>query len=418
MPLKLKNRLILSYILLAFIIIGMISLLININVKKGFEKYIINVHQQLVSDIRMRIIAAYTEETGYDLIAIESIGIDAIEKGLIITLYDSQNEIKWSAMEHNSGLCEAMITNIKESMFSHYANWEGNYTEDIYDIIKKDERIGQLKIGYLGPFYFNEEELYFISSINQILIAVAAISMMLAVVSGILIAKSVTKPIESVISYLNHINKEDGQIQRSNPFRIQELRSLSQSELTLEERIAEQEGLRRQLTQDMAHELKTPLTAIQGQLEAMIDGIFPVTVERLKSCHDEIIRIKSLIQEIDTLSVLENKQTVLLLARFDFIEMLKDLSDAFEAELNRHKMQLRITYGSHFDKDEYTHFYGDADKLRQVFINLTSNAIKYAGEGTLIQMTLDNAPKQCIIHFEDNGKGIEDKHIPYIFELF
>lgn len=417
MKLKMQYKLILSYIILALIIIGLISLLINSSVKKGFEKYIIEEHTQLVNETVTSVGQSYINGT-YDLHDIEHLGIQAIEKGLIITVTDASGNQVWSAMEHNAGLCESMITNIRENMFDYYANWDGNYTEDTYELISDQQIIGSINIGYLGPFYFNEEELYFLSSINNILIYVGLFSLLIAGIIGTIISRGLTKPIADIIHHLNHIHDQSESVPHKSMMNTREIYDLYDASKRLESRIKEQEQLRKQLTQDMAHELKTPLTTIQGQLEAMIDGIFPLTTERLESSHEEILRIKSLITDIENLSIIENNNTSLDSRIFDLYDLIHDVLKEFGNDFTQHDMTYTLEFTAPKLEKYYTHFYGDQGKLKQVFINLTTNAIKYAGRSSKIQVVLDYEDNMLKIHYIDNGKGIPEKDSPYVFERF
>lgn len=419
MKVNLKSQLILSYVLLTFIIIGIISFLVNITIRKGFESYTSEKHNQLVLELIDSIEHDFSTQESFDTQYLEHIGVEAIEKGLILSIYDTNNILVWSAMEHNSGLCESMMNNIRENMYTHYNQWNGNYTEDVFELNIANRNIGKITIGYLGPFYFNEEELYFLSSVNRILLLVSIGSMLVAILIGILISKSIITPIESVIHYLNHIQDTSTSSLPKHSYHSQEIQNLYISALTLEQRIHEQEKLRKQLTQDMAHEIKTPLTSIQGQLEAMIDGIFPLTTERIHSCYEEIIRIKSLIQEVEALSSIENDTVLLNFDYFNLHDLVLELSTTFQTSLLEQGMSIHIKYGSNYDAESYTNFYGDLDKMKQVFFNLTSNAIKYAGTGTKIVIQLDNDTKgNYMIHYLDNGPGVPEKDIPFIFERF
>lgn len=414
---KLQHRLILSHMVTALTIIVMISFITNFSVKNGFEHYIINVHNQLVSEITQNLSHLYTED-GYDLDDVAHIGVEAIEKGLIITLEDTKGNILWSAMEHNAGLCEAMISNVKENMFQHYTNWDGNYTEDLVPILKSGTTIGQLRVGYLGPFYFNEEELYFLSTINQVIISVGVISLILAFIIGTLISKTVTEPIKDVISKLNTIHLSTQSFTSIPNGHAAELKALYRCAQSLESRIREQEALRKQLTQDMSHELKTPLTAIQGQIEGMLDGIFPLDHRQLQSCYDEIIRIKSLIEEVEKLSYAENSNTEIVIETFDLYALIKNVLMNSEKDLADKGMTWEIIEGPSFDSISYKQFSGDSDKLKQVIINLTNNALKYAGANAKISLILDNMDNALSIVYKDNGQGIPAEHLPYVFERF
>ncbi|GEM_PF-347961 len=414
---KLQHRLILSHTVTALAIIGIISFITNFSIKNGFERYIINEHNLLVNEITLNLSHLYTDE-GYNLNDVEHIGVEAIEKGLIITLEDKEGNILWSAMEHNAGLCEAMISNVKENMFQHYTNWDGNYTEDLVPILKSDTTIGQLRVGYLGPFYFNEEELYFLSTINQVIISVGFGSLILAFIIGSLMSRTVTGPIEDVISKLNTIHLSKQSFVGVPDGYAEELKALYRSAQSLESRIREQEALRKQLTQDMSHELKTPLTSVQGQIEGMLDGIFPLNNEQLQSCYDEIIRIKSLIEEVEKLSFAENNNIEIVYETFNLHKLIESVLIDSEKILAKKNMTWEIIEGPSFNPTSYDSFSGDSDKVKQVFINLTNNALKYAGVESKIAIILDNRGNALSISFKDNGRGIPKEHLPYIFERF
>ncbi|MBN2222499.1 MAG: HAMP domain-containing histidine kinase, partial [Vallitaleaceae bacterium] len=312
-----------------------------------------------------------------------------------------------------------MMQNITQTMYSHDSNWEGDYTEEEFILTLGNDETVRVTAGYLGPFYFNNEEIYYITSINQVLIIVASFAMLFALFLGILISKGITRPIQTVIHQLSSIQTDDPLLSEERLFHTNELQELYDSASALEKRIHHQEQLRKQLTQDMAHELKTPLTSIQGQLEAMIDGIFPLTIERIQSTYEEIIRIKSLIKEIENLSSLENKSISLQFDEFNFEILLQEISELFEASLKTEGMKFIIEKSPLFNKNLYDHFHGDHDKIKQIFINMISNSLKYAGKGSTITILLDHtASGDYLLHVKDNGQGILEKDIPFIFERF
>lgn len=415
---RLQTKLILSYMLLAVLTVGLISYLVNFSISNGFESYVINKHDRTVQTLIEDLQYSYSTTGEFNLTDIEHLGIAAIEDGLIIRIMDSGHNLIWSATDHNAGLCESMITNVRLNMYEHDAGWDGHYTEETYPLVVDDTTYAELTVGYLGPYYFNEEELYFLSSINKVLVRVGIIALIFSSVIGIFVAGSITRPVKKTIRHLNRIHSEYSEAIEPMTTHTAELQTLFESARSLETRIHEQERLRRQLTQDMAHELKTPLTAIQGMLEAMIDGIYDTSTERLHSCHEEIIRIKDLVQEVESLSVIENRNLVLNRSITDFAAILSDVYESLKTGFEAQSMTFDYTLQQNLADMNPAHLLFDTSKIKQVFLNLTENAIKYAGEGSDIKVTLGLDENTLKVMFTDNGIGVPEEELKYLFERF
>lgn len=411
MKYQLKHKLILSYVLLSLTIVSLISYFTNFITQKEFQNYVINNQENITNNLLMELSDLYAINNLFDTTTLEPIGIRAIEQGLIISIMDIDGSIIWSAMEHNSGLCETMISNVRENMFSYNASWNGDYVEKDFQINSNDKIVGTLVTGYLGPFYFKDDELLFLNTLNKILIFIAIGSFLIALIIGVIMAKSITSPITKVISRLNRIQTDNATNNLILNTNIIEIQKLYDSTLSLEKRISHQEILRKQLSQDIAHELRTPLTAVQGHMEAMIDGIWDISVERLTSSYDEIIRIKNLIQRIEDLARVENENLVLHTEFFSLSSLLDDIIKTFCNELDKNNMTIDYESNNLMVK-------ADKEKLRQVFYNLLSNSIEYAGVNSSIFISSTSDAKNTIINFSDNGVGIFAKDSSYIFERF
>lgn len=411
MQYKLGNKIILSYILLSLIVVGLISFFTNLIIQKEFQDYVIQNQDKLTTDIMNEIVDHYSTNSGYDPTIIESIGVRAIEQGLIIRIIDVNDNIVWSAMEHNSGLCEAMISNVRENMYNYYASWSGDYEEKSFEIYDDQNYIGSLTTGYVGPYYFKEEEIHFLNSLNKILAYIAIGSFFIALFIGIVMAKSITLPITRVITLINSIHIDSSRTDNVFKNNTIELQSLYDSTLSLEKRIQKQELLRKQLTQDIAHELRTPLTAVQGHMEAMIDGIWEITIERLTSCYDEVIHIKGLIQQIEDLSRLENNNLILQKESINIESFLDEITLALSSELHNQNMNVNYDVGN-------ISLFADREKMKQVFYNLFSNSIEYAGVNSSINIYSYASESTITFLFGDNGNGVPEKDKPFIFERF
>jgi len=151
---------------------------------------------------------------------------------------------------------------------------------------------------------------------------------------------------------------------------------------------------------------------LQNNLEAMIDGVFPVTSERLNNLNEEVIRFGKLIDNLNVLKEFESESIKLNYEEIFLDKLITDIcQDFFIAAENKN---IKINYFIKPDKDY--RITGDRDKLKQVFINLLSNAVKFTEKNGEILINLYTNNKIIIVEVIDNGVGIKQEDLPYIFE--
>ena len=181
-------------------------------------------------------------------------------------------------------------------------------------------------------------------------------------------------------------------------------------------KLKEQEEFRREFLGNLAHELKTPVFAIQGYLLTLLDGGLEdetVNVRFLERASKATDRMVNILEDLDQITKLEVDDLKLDLKNFDIIDLIQDVFDTLEIKANEKNIKLKFAH-------EYavTPVKADRSKIAQVLTNLISNSISYGNENgeTLIRLyVLDNT---VTIEVSDNGPGIEDVCIPRLFERF
>ena len=182
-----------------------------------------------------------------------------------------------------------------------------------------------------------------------------------------------------------------------------------------EDQIAKEATLRRQLTQNISHELKTPVTSIMGFLETMIDNPQMENEKRtqfIERAYSQSQHLTALLQDLSILNRMDYAADVLTMETVNISELVAEIGEETALAIEKHNMEWRNCL------PENVLVNGNRPLIYSIFRNLVDNAINYAGNGTFIEISANEHNKKWEFEVSDNGPGVPDEHLIRIFERF
>lgn len=251
----------------------------------------------------------------------------------------------------------------------------------------------------------------FRSKSYQAMMLSGVIAVVVAIIVGTLFARALSAPIKKVTNAAAAL-KEGDYSARTGMQGNDEIARLGNMFDRMADSIETNRNLERRLVTDVAHELRTPLMAIQSTVEAMIDGVFEPDVERLETLNSEVRRLSRLVNALLQLSRLESRTTPIERRKVDLTELLSQVVSTHQAYIQDAGLSL------HFKYDPHVYVYGDADMLRQATANLISNAVRYTPEGGSITLISHKGDLMGQITVRDTGIGLTPEEAKLVFQRF
>jgi two-component system, OmpR family, sensor histidine kinase BaeS len=278
-------------------------------------------------------------------------------------------------------------------------------------------RVDNSVIGKLVAIYpvgLIDDEDKFIQTIQLYIYAAVCMTVLLAIIFSMLFSKKLTSGLQKLQFAANELQQHNLDIRIPLKGLPTEVKHLAISFNNLAESLAKEEMLRKQFTGDLAHELRTPLATLRSQIEAFQDGIWEPTSTRLQACHEELMRLVRLVNELEKLLAAENPQMKLEKIELDAGSVLAALWEMFMPIFKERGVGLSIE-----EPEQEELFVADKDRLMQVLSNVLNNALKYTPEGKNVTISVAT-DKEGFVGFRiaDEGAGMNEEDIPHIFERF
>jgi signal transduction histidine kinase len=246
------------------------------------------------------------------------------------------------------------------------------------------------------------------------IVTAACLAVATACVIGYFVARALARPIKRITSTALQIRNGD-LTARTDLAGSDEIGRLGETFDEMASTLERDIKLEHRLTSDVAHELRTPLMAMQATVEAMQDGVMPADQDNLATVAEEVRRLSRLVDAMLRLSRMENGKTPLNLVKTDVVALTSDLVTV-HAQLFQDN-GIDLTYVNDTGHQSFMAEI-DPDLIREALVNLLSNALRYTSSGGTVELRVWRDRRNVLISVKDTGMGIAKEDIPRVFSRF
>ena len=272
--------------------------------------------------------------------------------------------------------------------------------------------VGSVRIWVYGSeSLLTQADEQFSSNSYQAMVFATVLAIVLASCIGFLFARNLVRPINTMASTARAIKEGDFSA-RTGIRGEDEIARLGMTFDAMADSIERDRKLERRLTTDVAHELRTPLMAIQSTVEAMVDGVFEPNEDRLETVNSEVQRLSRLVDAILKLSRLENRSNPMKKEVLDVGDLISGIIATHEAYVADSGLKLI------YEVERGVRVRGDSDMIRQATANLISNAVRYTPEGGTITVSVSSHGDKAAIAVRDTGIGLTPEEAKMVFSRF
>lgn len=244
------------------------------------------------------------------------------------------------------------------------------------------------------------------------LTAYIVVSAAAALLVGIWVGRTLTRPLQQLENAANAIKA--GELNQNVPVQgSREMVAMATAFNEMAAQLSQAEALRKNLLADVAHELRHPIHILQGNLQAILDDVYPLSKEEIVRLADQTQHLTRLVQDLHDLSQAEAHQLPLQRQEMDIADVVKDAAATYKPlALGRH-IDLHVELLGAIPTIQ-----GDPARLRQVMLNLLDNALRHTPDGGKVLVTVQKQNGRLQVQVKDNGSGISPEHLPFVFDRF
>ncbi|HBF37544.1 MAG TPA: hypothetical protein DDW50_09515 [Firmicutes bacterium] len=390
LPIHKKFTAVILIICLSSILI--FALIINLTLNHNFKNYLTQMQIHRENQVVKSLAEIYQQSGGWDDLPFEFIWGQAVFFANLRYVADSNGDVVLLFYHGRRPLEPASLHSLPIIVENHQVGTAFFSQTAFQNLLSRQDKL------YWKTIY---------DSIIWSILLTATLSMIIAN----LFSKKLSAPIIEMNNLAHHISNGnlDARVSRLPK---DEIGQLGHSINQLAEKLSQVEELRKKMTADVAHDLRTPLAIIHSHLEGMIDEVIPASPENLESLLEEVDRLTILVNDLQEISLADRSIKTLKQDLIALDSLIQDVAKKITPLFANKGVDLKL------GNIVPVNILSDRDTLSKILDNLLSNALKYTPAGKTVQIELLEDNKMITMNIIDQGIGISEKDLPFIFERF
>ncbi len=272
------------------------------------------------------------------------------------------------------------------------------------------DEVATLQLYALGPRGNMPADNALRAELDRAHLLAAVVAAIVAIIAGLVVAGQLSRPLQRLSVAARELGA--GRPPPAAPASgSREVRELGESLSDLADSLSRQQRARRQLAQDLSHELRTPMMLLQSRIEAMQDGVLPFDADGLATLHTETLRLSRLIGQIERLAEAEAQPPAMDGDIVALDQLAREAHAALAAAFEIRGLTLELDAPP-------TRAFADRDAVGQIITNLLSNALKYAPDDSTVHMSTSRDEAVAILRVRDAGSGVDSEEGALLFQRF
>jgi two-component system sensor histidine kinase BaeS len=307
---------------------------------------------------------------------------------------------------------------LRERLFLLDANRDflaGATVHDAAQLALTEIRAGGAVVGFIGFAPMGnvlppEAERFLLGQVRVLSVALL-VALGLAALLGFLLARQLSRPVRELMATVTELTQGQYDRRASIPGR-DEIGQLARAVNSLAATLEKNRTARQRWMADIAHELRTPVAILKGEVEALADGVRQPDGRSLSSLGDEINQLAALVDDLQTLALTDAGALDLRRERLDLAALIRQVAEPFTERLTARNIGLELELPATME------LRGDAQRLRQLLQNLLENSVRYVTGGGRVRILLGATTEGVLLSVEDSGPGVTDMQLKHLFDRF